>query len=109
MECTAELDIDLPATATDVPQPLFDFGFIVAAPGAIRALNSNNEKAATYLIRHVSGDWSEMSEVDQMQNAYAVQKGLRVFSSFVLACGKKMWIVTEWDRSVTTLLMPAEY
>jgi hypothetical protein len=50
-----------------------------------------------------------MVEEDQKENQNAVERGNRVFSSYKLSTGQKIWVITEWDRSVTTLLLPNEY
>ncbi len=60
-------------------------------------------------MRHQTGDWSEMVEEDQEENMRAVQVGTRVFSSYKMNSGEKIWVITEHDRSVTTLLLPHEY
>jgi hypothetical protein len=50
-----------------------------------------------------------MVEEDQEENRSSVEHGNRVFSSYKLSTGEKLWVITEWDRSVTTLLLPDEY
>lgn len=93
---------------------VFALGQIVATPGALAALErlygDEQERALTDLIdRHVSGDWSELVPGDRQQNVDAVATGDdRVFSAYTRE-GVKFWIITEWDRSVTTLLLPDEY
>jgi hypothetical protein len=109
MTDTTQISLDQPVISATQAEPLFDLGFIVITPGAQRAIAASGSRATPYLMRHASGDWSEMDEVDRKQNSFAVEKALRVFSAYTLGSGKKLWIVTEWDRSVTTLLMPAEY
>jgi len=63
-----------------------------------------------YLYRHLSGDWGDLDESDRRQNDAALQSGKdRLFSSYQVSAELKLWIITEWDRSVTTLLLPGEY
>ena len=56
-----------------------------------------------------TGDWSEMVEEDQAANRQAIAEGSRVFSAYHLGTGVKLWVITEADRSATTLLLPDEY
>ncbi|MGP3790514.1 hypothetical protein [Pseudomonas sp. B392_1p] len=63
-----------------------------------------------YLHRHLSGDWGDLSEDDWRLNDAALKSGEdRLFSSYQVDTNLKLWIITEWDRSVTTLLLPSEY
>lgn len=62
------------------------------------------------LGRHVVGDWGDLSDDDKMLNERALNHGDgRLMSSYEIASDLKIWIITEWDRSVTTLLLPSEY
>ena len=61
------------------------------------------------LVRHVTGDWGELPDEDREENERSVDQGLRVFSAYRLQTGVKVWVITEWDRSVTTILLPEEY
>ena len=88
---------------------LFPLGQIVATPGAVDALEDAQEEVTAYIQKHVTGDWSEMSEEDQQENAFSVDKILRVFSSYTLLSGAVLWVITEADRSSTTVLLPEEY
>ena len=88
---------------------LFPLGQVVATPGALDALDEAGQSPIEFLQRHQTGDWSEMVEEDQEENRRAVENGLRVFSSYKMESGKKIWVITEWNRSVTTLLLPQEY
>ena len=94
---------------TDRPEPLFDLGQLVATPGALQALQGAEQHPAELLVRHVSGDWGDLVDEDKLENELAVAKGLRVFSAYKLSTGDKVWVITEWDRSVTTFLLPNEY
>ncbi len=90
-------------------QPLFGLGQIVGTPGALEALQAAEQQPLELLFRHVTGDWGTVPEEDAEANERAVAQGLRVFSSYKLETGAKVWVITEHDRSVTTLLLPLEY
>lgn len=87
----------------------FDLGKVVATPGALRALRDSGDNGAAYIRRHASGDWGDVGPGDSRLNDQAVKEGSRILSSYELSDGTKLWIITEWDRSVTTLLLPSEY
>jgi len=93
----------------DSPKPLFALGQIVGTPGALQALEEAEQNPLELILRHVTGDWGEMPEEDVIENERSVTRGLRIFSSYALNTGAKIWVITEWDRSVTTLLKPEEY
>ena len=59
--------------------------------------------------RHATGDWGDMCEEDKAINDYALEHGERLFSSYNYNEDTKIWIITEWDRSATTILFPSEY
>ena len=63
----------------------------------------------TYLARHVRGDWGDLCDEDRLLNERSVGGGGRLMSSYKLSEQIKLWIITESDRSVTTLLLPSEY
>jgi hypothetical protein len=90
-------------------KPLFNLGQVVATPGALAALEEAGQSPIEFLQRHQTGDWSEMVVEDQEENQRAIEQGFRVFSSYKLSTGQKLWVITEWNRSVTTLLLPLEY
>ena len=108
---TSTFDEPLPSE-NGVPAPgypLFPLGEVVATPGALDALSEVNQTPIEFLARHVAGDWGDLVAEDLRENAHALKYGNRIFSSYKLNDGTKMWIITEWDRSVTTLLLPMEY
>lgn len=86
-----------------------NLGQVVATPGAIEALKAATTNPLILLIRHASGDWGTVCDEDWEANDDAVKRGYRVLSSYELSTGEKIWIITEADRSVTTLLLPSEY
>ena len=93
----------------------FKLGQIVATPGAISALNKAKQSPAIFLRRHQLCDWGEVCNEDKKLNDDAVanegdtEKQQRVLSSYKTNLDEKIWIITEWDRSVTTILLPEDY
>ena len=68
------------------------------------------EEIGQCLMRHHQGDWGELCEEDKQENDYAVEHEGRLLSAYEIGEDKtKIWIITEWDRSVTTILLPEEY
>ena len=88
---------------------LFSLGQIVATPSALAALEQAGHGAHEFLRRHVSGDWGELDADDRRENELSLRAGFRLLSAYLLTNGEKMWIITEADRSATTLLLPSEY
>ena len=87
----------------------FPLGRVVATPGALRALEHAEQLPAEFLDRHVNGDWGEMPDEDKQENEFSVALGFRIVSAYTTSAGEKIWIITEADRSYTTLLLPSEY
>ena len=87
----------------------FTLGQILATPGALKALEEAGERPATLLRRHITGDWGEVCEDDRQENEASLINGWRLLSAYTLGTGPKLWIITEADRSSTTLLLPSEY
>jgi len=87
----------------------FDLGQVVATPGAQAALEGSKETPELYLARHGAGDWGTVCADDAALNDQALIDGDRVLSAYELGDKTRLWIITECDRSVTTLLLPEEY
>ena len=93
----------------------FSLGSIVATPGALAALEEAGQSPAHFLSLHASGAWGELDRDDQQANEDAIahegdpERHGRVFSSYVTRTGHKIWVITEHDRSVTTVVLPDEY
>ena len=87
------------------PLPL---GRIVTTPGALKLLSDIEEDPFGYIARHAAGDWGNLCAFDRRQNQIALRDGYRVLSSYEVPAGR-VWIITEADRSVTTILLPEEY
>ena len=90
-------------------KPLFDLGQLVATPGALAALEKSGQSPMAFLSRHVRGDWGELSEDDRKENQFSLEKGFRLLSSYQTNAGERVWVITEADRSHTTILLPDEY
>lgn len=89
---------------------LFGLGQIMATPGALETLRGLGMSASTLLARHASGDWGNLDAEDRSANDKALMDGTRIFSSYALGdSGERVWIITEADRSYTTVLRPDEY
>jgi hypothetical protein len=95
--------------------PLFQLGQVVATPGALAAVSRS--RALDCLTRHQRGDWGVVDHDDAAANLEAVGAGNRILSAYAIDPAKPskghgdntLWIITEADRSVTTLLLPDEY
>jgi hypothetical protein len=83
-------------------------GKVVATPGALKLLSEIGEDPFGYIARHATGDWGELCAFDRRQNEIALRDGYRVLSSYDVPQGR-VWIITEADRSITTILLPEEY
>lgn len=88
---------------------MFVHGQVVATPGALDALIKHDIEPLELIRRHVTGDWGDLCAEDRHQNLFAIRSGLRIFSSYKIEGATKIWIITEADRSSTTLLLPEEY
>lgn len=88
---------------------LFPLGDLVATPGALQALEKNGLIPWRLISRHMRGDWGDVPADDAKANTDALRDGARLLSSYPLGDGTRIWIITEADRSVTTLLLPSEY
>jgi hypothetical protein len=85
----------------------FSLGQVVATAHAARTIPS--DEMMTALSRHVRGDWGDVGEDDRNENEISLKEGFRLLSVYRTETGVKFWIITEADRSVTTVLMPEDY
>lgn len=92
-----------------VPRPSFTGGQLVMTAGVAELIRQGWINPSAYLRRHLSGDWGELSAEDRRSNDDALKSGDRLLSAYQVAPDLKLWIITEWDRSLTTLLLPDEY
>ena len=93
---------------TRLPILRFQLGNVVATPGADRLLRANNHSPFWYLARHQCGDWGDVCRDDARANEAALAHGTRLLSAYAVG-GDRLLIITEADRSSTTLLLPDEY
>ena len=86
---------------------LFNSGRVFITPGADSSLPGTEVLEA--LRRHMCGDWGNLCELDRRENELGLKEGYRLLSAYRAENGVKFWIITEWDRSCTTVLLPEEY
>ncbi|MBP0714252.1 hypothetical protein ABXK61_13115 [Burkholderia sola] len=95
---------------SNLAQARFNAGSIVMTEGVHALVQTGRLNPAPYLHRHLSGDWGDLHDSDRQQNDAALKSGNdRLHSSYQVRPDLALWIITEWDRSVTTLLLPSEY
>lgn len=87
----------------------FPLGQLLITPGAAAAFEGTGENPFVFLLRHIQGDWGNVSAEDAQENNLSLQQGLRLLSAYTLADQTRFWIITEADRSATTILLPEEY
>ena len=100
-----------PNTNTN-PQPRvtrFALGQTYVTPGAEEALMIAGQTGIEFLRRHMCADWSELSDDDAQENELSLREGFRVLSAYRTSAGQKLWIITEAERSSTTILLSDEY
>lgn len=105
-EARQELGLASHSTATG-RGARFPLGQIVATPNALRSLTQDDIIAG--LRRHINGDWGDLDEEDKRANERALREDTRLLSAYHGTGGTKFWIITEADRSVTTILLPEDY
>lgn len=93
----------------DIPRPMFPLGQVVATPAAIEALEDAGQPPNLFLDRHVTSDWGDVCAEDTQANEDAINNDARIFSVYRTAKGVKLYVITEADRSSTTILLPEEY
>jgi hypothetical protein len=85
----------------------FLLGQIVATAHAMASLDNFDVQLA--LQRHIQGDWGEVGKEDRAANEQALLNGARLLSIYRSSKGVKFYVITEWDRSLTTILLPSDY
>lgn len=90
-------------------EPKFELGQVCATPGALEALEESGEAADTFILRHHTGDWGDVCEDDAEANEKALQVALRIFSVYHTKDGVKLYVISEADRSTTTILLASDY
>lgn len=96
-------------------QPKFKLGRVVMTPLAIEALQESEQSPEHFLELHAAGSWGDLCPQDRQANDEAIaheddprQRG-RVLSSYVTGLGQRLYVISEHDRSLTTMLLPEEY
>ena len=87
----------------------FPLGRLVATPGALDALAKAGHTPLDLVARHAANDWGEVDRHDWKANDKALAEGSRLLSAYTLPTKVKVWVITEADRSATTILLPSEY
>lgn len=85
----------------------FNLGSMVITPAALDILHPEDVHAA--VGRHAAGDWGEVCQEDRAENELSLEQGFRLLSAYRDRNGRKFWIITEADRSATTILLPEDY
>jgi hypothetical protein len=85
----------------------FPLGRLLSTPGVLEQVPLQD--MLTALSRHIRGDWGELSEEDRAENDLSLSRGFRLLSAYRTKAGVPFWIITEADRSSTTVLLPDEY
>jgi hypothetical protein len=91
-----------------VTTALFPIGKVYITPGALAACASFPMPPDVLIVRHVGGDWQEMSKDDQVANKNAITDGSRILSAYQVG-DDRFYVITEADRASTTILLAAEY
>ena len=87
----------------------FRLGTIVATQGVLELQRLTGCNLLEFVDRHSKGDWGDLCSEDMRFNDEALRNNLRLLSAYKIPTGQKIWIITEWDRSYTTILLPEEY
>ena len=88
----------------------FELGQLVVTPGATEAIGTEHipELLTAIFEKHRNGDWGDLGEEDKAANDEALETGDRIHSAYNIG-ENRIWIITEYDRSRTTVLLPEEY
>ena len=87
----------------------FQLGTVVVTPAALVLLEESGQAPSDFIGRHHNLEQGELDDEDQRANADAAKNGERILSSYKIIKGDKIWVITEHDRSVTTVLLPGDY
>lgn len=92
-----------------VSKQLFPLGLVVATPLALKELEARGMNPSQLITRHVTGDFGDLCDSDKLSNLDAIQNGGRILSAYKIDSSEKVWVITEHDRSSSTVLMSSEY
>lgn len=90
-------------------EPKFPLGQVFLTQGARAVLEESNQDAFEFLSEHQMGNWGIVGKEDAQENEFSLKNGFRLLSAYKTNKGEKLWVITESDRSLTTLLLPSEY
>ncbi len=93
---------------TNQVKPLFALGQTLTTPGALVVMQGMDISPVSLLSRHQRGDWGNLDQDDKEANDSALKTEARIFSAYIFDT-VKLWVITEADRSATTILLPEEY
>jgi hypothetical protein len=103
-------ELNTAATAETTPGVVrFPLGQTFITRGALDALTEAGQSAAEFLRRHQRGDWGDLCREDKRENEFSVPRHLRILSKYHTAEGTPLYVITEADRSATTILRVDEY
>jgi hypothetical protein len=88
--------------------PIFELGRVVASAAVAQFIDEAGLDIAPLLRRHHAGDWGKVGKEDWESNEAALKNGGRLLSTYDLS-GHRVWVITEADRSATTVLFPDDY
>jgi hypothetical protein len=88
-------------------KPRFSLGAVVQTQGVVYEFTP--EEILSSLVRHANGDWGDLDEEDKQENELALEQNERLLSAYKFEDGSTMYVITEWDRSATTVQLPDEY
>jgi hypothetical protein len=92
-----------------IPSMKFRLGRLLVTPGALAAITDSGQTPWDFVVRHMGGDWGCVSDQDKLLNDEAVGAGDRLLSYYLTAKAVNIWVLTEADRSATTVLLTEEY
>lgn len=87
----------------------FKLGQTLITPGAAEAIRDAGQLPLEFLMRHQSGDWGDLCGADKRENEFSIANGFRILSKYHTTEGEALYVLTEADRSATTILRPDEY
>ena len=100
--------MDMQVKAQACPESMFALGRVTATPGALNYLERIEEQPMNLIRRHVAGDWGDLCADDIKANHQSILDGTRILSAYIMN-GEKLYVITEGDRSITTILLASEY
>src|SRR5918911_1516194 len=102
---SAKLNTSNESNSTSPSLVRFELGQLFITPGAVEALKASGQSPQEFISRHARLEQGELCDDDHKENLFSVDKCLRIFSAYKTGKGEKIWVITEADRSATTLLL----